>query len=959
MANVSSLQQISIEHAAKDYYQIEDQIERVRRDIALLQKGEKKLTEISGNKDRLKARLNREKKILSETDQPIDILLERVINNPDFQDACILDRLVSFSRTVGRIILGNGGYGTGWLIGNNLMITNQHVFPDADTASHAKLNLAYERDVTGEINSGYYFDIRPDIFFMTPPQPKDSDEEILDFAIVAVEPVGTDNKKLSDFGHVILDQNIGKVFEGENCMIIQHPKGDYKKVVLRDIRLLTVEDAPGADSHLFYQSDTLPGSSGSMVVALGTGEIIALHNAGVPKRDSQGNYIKKNGDIWNSAVDSDDSIDWIANQGVRVSRIVSAIQNLPLPEKMEKVRQDLLNIMITAEDSIVHAVSSKSVVRDSADKQKDKAEPSDKIPSGDKINMSDTPANMQMFVVKLNGGPYSTEFVTQLIKAKYPGAQVEPYSNFNMSTLLKDYMIVSIRNSGNIWDLAAQLEAIEGIEEAEPEVPRFTTMKSGEDELFTPSDNPFLESSGDEPTDMSKYSSKYFSKSDHNSAKGRMKIRKWNHSAVNYDPVKIHKLLKDNNSINNLLDLKIAQFDTGNFPHSKVKNGFNSVIDYDFVDRDSDAMDERAWIKQLTHFGHGMRTGSLIIGNEHSGLPEDKEGNFGLLKGIADLENEDFRIVPFRVTKNVILVGRVGEVVRAADKVITERFDVITMSLGIIPGTRALKEIVKKAYDRGVIWCCAAGNQVKFVVEPAKYPGTICIAATNPEDKPWSGSCSGNNVDIAAPGEDVYVPIFSEKGEDMTYGNGTSYATPHVASSAALWIAKNQDEIRKKYSQGWQRVEAFRYCLHRSARKKPAISSDYGKGILDIDALLNMPLPEANELKYAYDSRFESYSTGSTLAAREDQYKNIANVINGLTKDEVRPGKKVELTESTGSMTSSSRSASLSTFRNVAGFDKGKTILTESMSSGTFIESWERVKKLNDEDNYSKPDYSN
>src|SRR5690606_21586838 len=144
--------------------------------------------------------------------------------------------------------------------------------------------------------------------------------------VVSVEPTNRLGKSLRDYGFVTVNPQIGKVIEGENCMVIQHPEGDYKKVVLRDIRLLLVEDVAGADLHLFYESDTLKGSSGGMVIALGTGEIIALHNAGVPRRNSQGRYLKKDGTVWSSG-DPEDTIDWIANQGVRISRLVKNIKN--------------------------------------------------------------------------------------------------------------------------------------------------------------------------------------------------------------------------------------------------------------------------------------------------------------------------------------------------------------------------------------------------------------------------------------------------------------------------------------------------------------------------------------------------------------------------------------------------------------------------------------------------------
>src|SRR5690606_28581362 len=124
---------------------------------------------------------------------------------------------------------------------------------------------------------------------------------------------------------------------------------------------------------------------------------------------------------------------------------------------------------------------------------------------------------------------------------------------------------------------------------------------------------------------------------------------------------------------------------------------------------------------------------------------------------------------------------------------------------------------------------------------PALYPGTISVAASNPDNRPWKGSSRGSTVDIAAPGEDVYVPFINKKFEDiMVYGSGTSYATPQVAAAAMLWRAKHHDVIRALYKIPWQIVEAFRHCLRATANKPNHWDTkNYGSGILDMAALLN------------------------------------------------------------------------------------------------------------------------
>jgi endonuclease G, mitochondrial len=192
--------------------------------------------------------------------------------------------------------------------------------------------------------------------------------------------------------------------------------------------------------------------------------------------------------------------------------------------------------------------------------------------------------------------------------------------------------------------------------------------------------------------------------------------------------------------------------------------------------------------------------------------------------------------------------------VAAAQHAISSGTDVMFMCMGNFPRPM-IEAVARLAYERGVIWVCAAGNEVESVVAPAMYPGTIAVAAFNPDYKPWRGSSNGPAVDIAAPGEAVYVPIWDKDGnENMCYGNGTSYATPHVAAAAMLWKARHKKELSEKYREPWQIVEAFRKCLKDSANdlNKTWKKDKYGAGVLDIEKLLAQKLPDLKKEDHAY-----------------------------------------------------------------------------------------------------------
>lgn len=74
-----------------------------------------------------------------------------------------------------------------------------------------------------------------------------------------------------------------------------------------------------------YETDSLSGSSGAPVIALDTCEIVALHQTGVPKMDDNKRPLTKSGAV--ATLDTpDDEIEWVANAGIRISRILELLQ---------------------------------------------------------------------------------------------------------------------------------------------------------------------------------------------------------------------------------------------------------------------------------------------------------------------------------------------------------------------------------------------------------------------------------------------------------------------------------------------------------------------------------------------------------------------------------------------------------------------------------------------------------
>ena len=113
---------------------------------------------------------------------------------------------------------------------------------------------------------------------------------------------------------------------------------------------------------------------------------------------------------------------------------------------------------------------------------------------------------------------------------------------------------------------------------------------------------------------------------------------------------------------------------------------------------------------------------------------------------------------------------------------------IISMSLSSTAGTDALARAVKAANTAGILVIAAAGNTYDATLNyPAAYPEVMSVASYNQAGVVSVFSTCNSDVEIAAPGEDVWSTF-----PENTYGiiSGTSMATPHVAGAAALVMSE-------------------------------------------------------------------------------------------------------------------------------------------------------------------------
>lgn len=186
--------------------------------------------------------------------------------------------------------------------------------------------------------------------------------------------------------------------------------------------------------------------------------------------------------------------------------------------------------------------------------------------------------------------------------------------------------------------------------------------------------------------------------------------------------------------------------------------------------------------------GHGSLMALLIAG---TGRSHGSAGTFGLAPGV--------KILPVRTPDRGLDSGRhIKEFSETVSRGIRYAVDsgsrVINISMGVPEGTEQLTAAVKYALDKGSLVFAAVGNSGgeddgNPVEYPAATPGVVGVAAVGKNLRRTTESEYGSQVDIAAPGEEMYHAC--PGGSGLCRSHGTSDATALASASAALIWSKH------------------------------------------------------------------------------------------------------------------------------------------------------------------------
>ena len=203
---------------------------------------------------------------------------EKIITSNTLRPVAFLEQAMAASRPVCHVVVDAGvarWTGTGFLISDSLLITNEHVLPEARLLADTRFDFGYEDDAAGRPRHVRSYRATGRLFIV---------DSRLDFALTELEGTPGD-----DWGFLRRADTPPR--RGARVNIIQHPGGQPKQIALQSNFVEYV------DSELVqYVTATLPGSSGAPVLT-DEWKVCAVHHAGgnLPEPTTGRTYFRNEG----------------------------------------------------------------------------------------------------------------------------------------------------------------------------------------------------------------------------------------------------------------------------------------------------------------------------------------------------------------------------------------------------------------------------------------------------------------------------------------------------------------------------------------------------------------------------------------------------------------------------------------------------------------------------------------
>ncbi len=286
--------------------------------------------------------------------------------------------------------------------------------------------------------------------------------------------------------------------------------------------------------------------------------------------------------------------------------------------------------------------------------------------------------------------------------------------------------------------------------------------------------------------------------------------------------------------------------DKSEIPNDGIDNDGNGYIDdyfgWDVADNDPDpAPIPRPRNLPLSinpQFGwHGTHVAGIVAASADNGL------------GIASLGINNRIVCIKAASSKANSEGKVDDlslpyIVEAFEYAIERKVDIINCSFSTTIYDKAVEDIIRDARKQGIIVVAAAGNiknnssPTKYY--PAAYDGVIGVGATDKDDHISDFSNYGDDIDVMAPGDNIYSTLASG---DQGYGymSGTSMAAPIVSGLIGLILSSEPDRVGD--------IEAIlKGGCDNIDWKNPSYTGKMGAGRINVDRSFEYMINEASSV---------------------------------------------------------------------------------------------------------------
>jgi subtilisin family serine protease len=192
----------------------------------------------------------------------------------------------------------------------------------------------------------------------------------------------------------------------------------------------------------------------------------------------------------------------------------------------------------------------------------------------------------------------------------------------------------------------------------------------------------------------------------------------------------------------------------------------------------------------------------------------------------------------------------------------------------------AIDAAIQYAVNNNAIVVSSSGNDTLSIIDyPASNPNVIAVGATNQSNRRAVSSNYGSQLDMVAPGENIYSTF---RDNDYYALSGTSFAAPQVSAVAALVLSVNPNltvqQVRDIIESTAQKVGGYNYQT-TSGHPNGTWNDEMGYGLVDAHAAVQVAVCTITTVNFTN----QTVSADTTVTNCGNIYVEDVIVTNGAT----------------------------------------------------------------------------